>query len=328
MNLQAFGFTLDSIVVDYSREVKIIYLSLMSLLFLIGLFNNFCSFVTFKRSAPRKFGVGNYLLINTCFNQMSLFFLLLKLLQITFDITNVDSCKVTSYIFSVFTRLTYWLTSWVTIDRLLTILYPTSIALKNPRLAIGISISTSLCLFAMHIHEIISYTTIYHPSTHSLICVTNFHTDFISMYNRVSTLIHYLLPFFIQIIAITLLIVLVARSRNKATRGQMTFRQVLIKQFQTQKELYLTPIIIILSALPQTILTFSLACTQLKIWHRHLLLITYLLSYTPQILGFVLYVLPSTSYRKEFAETSFGKIFTSWTSTAKKSTITTVSRKK
>jgi hypothetical protein len=67
-------------------------------------------------------------------------------------------------------------------------------------------------------------------------------------------------------IAITLLIVLAARSRNKATRGKITFRQVLIKQFQTQ----------------------------------NLLLITYFLSYAPQILGFILYVLPSTTnYFKE-----------------------------
>jgi hypothetical protein len=183
------------------------------------------------------------------------------------------------------------LTSWVTIDRLLTVIFPTSTTLKIPRLAIGISIATSLCLFCMHIHEIIYYTTIYHPSTHSSICITNS----ISIYNRVSTLIHYLLPFSIKIIAITLLIVLAARSRNKAMGGKITFRKILIKQFQTQKELYITPIIIILSGLPQTILTFSLSCTQLNIWHRHFLLIAYLLSYVPQILGFILHVLPSTT---------------------------------
>jgi len=279
------------------------------LLFLVGFFNNLCSFITFKRPAPRKFRVGNYLLINTCFNQMSLLFLLLKLIQITFGIINLESCKIISYLLSVMTRSTYWLTSWVTIDRLLTILFPTSIALRNPRLAIAIIILTSLFLFGMHIHEIFYYTIIYYSSTHSSICVTNFDKNFISIYNRISTLIHYLLPFIIQIIAITLLIILAARSRNKTQGSSTTFYQVLIKQFQIQKELYITPIIIILSALPQTILTFSLACTQLNIWHRHLLSITYLLSYAPQILGFILYVLPSSTYKKEFNETLLSKIF-------------------
>jgi hypothetical protein len=207
------------------------------------------------------------------------------------------------------------------------ILFPTSIALKNPRLSIGITIVTSLCLFGMHIHEIIYYTTIQHLSTNSSICVTNIDIHLISTYNRVSTLIHYLLPFCIQIISITLLIVLAARSRNKTTGGKMAFRQVLIKQFRTQKELYITPVIIILSSLPQTILTFILACTQLTIWHRHLLLIAYLLSYAPQILGFILYVLPSTTYKKEFGETSFAKTSISWIFNKEKSTITVSKRK-
>ena len=125
-----------------------------------------------------------------------------------------------------------------------------------------------------------------------------------------STLIHYLGPFLIQAIAITALIILAARSRTKTNAGKMTFRQMLIKQFRTQKELYTTPVIIILSALPQTILTFSFACVELTDWHRHTLLVTYLLSYAPQILSFVLHVLPSTAYKKEFNDTRFARNIT------------------
>jgi hypothetical protein len=316
--MQAFGFTLDSLLVECSREMKIIYFSMVILIFIFGLFNNFCSFVTFKRPTPRKFGVGNYLLIITCLNKISLFCLFVKFIEINFRITNLGSCKIVSYLFSVFTRSTYWLTSWVTINRFFTSIFPMSTTLKNPVLSIGISVVSLLCLFGMHIHEIIYYTTVQHLSTDSFICVTNFDTDFIFTYNRVSTLIHYLVPFSIQIIAITLLIVFAARSRTKTTGGKITFHQVLIKQFQTQKELYVTPIIIILSALPQTILTFSLACTELTIWQRHTLIIAYLLSYTPQVLGFILYVLPSTTYKKEFSETSTAKNALSWIFNTKK----------
>jgi hypothetical protein len=39
-NLQAFSFTIDSLLVDYSKEMKIIYLLMTFLLFLIGFFNN------------------------------------------------------------------------------------------------------------------------------------------------------------------------------------------------------------------------------------------------------------------------------------------------
>jgi hypothetical protein len=317
--MQAFGFTIDSLSVNYSKEVKIIYVSIVCLLFIIGLFNNFCSFVTFKRPTPRKFGVGNYLLIVSCLNQIVLFCLLFKFIQITIGIINAGSCKAISYFLSVMTRSTYWLTSWITIDRLFIVLFPTSSSLKNPRLAIGMSVSTSIVLLVMHIHEIIYYTTIQHLSTGSTICVTNFDTSLISTYNRISTLIHYLFPFFIQVICITFLIVLAARSRMKTIGHRMTFGEVLKKQFETQKELYVTPTIIVLSTLPQAILTFSLACIQLSDWQRHTLLGSYLLSYAPQVLGFILYVLPSTSYKKEFYETLIGKKSLKWMLNKKKS---------
>jgi hypothetical protein len=306
-SMQAFGFTLDSLLVNYSKEVKIIYVSIVCLLFIIGLFNNICSFVTFQRPAPRKFGVGNYLLIVSCLNQIALFSLLFKFIEITVGIIDVGSCKAISYSLSIMTRSTYWLTSWITVDRLLMILFPTSSFVKNPRLSLGISVLTLLILFVMHIHEIIYYTIIEHLSTGLSICVTNFDTKLISNYNRISTLIHYLFPFFIQIICITLLIVLVARSRMKTAGHKMTFGEVLKKQFETQKELYVTPTIIVLSSLPQTILTFSFACTELNNFQRHTLLCSYLLSYGPQVLGFILYVLPSTTYKKEFYDTFIGK---------------------
>jgi len=38
-----------------------------------------------------------------------------------------------------------------------------------------------------------------------------------------------------------------------------------------------------------------------------MLLVSILLTYIPQILGFILYVLPSTTYKKEFEQTLIAK---------------------
>ena len=165
----------------------------------------------------------------------------------------------------------------------------------------------------MHIHEILFYETIQLPNSSISICVTNFHHSIVEIYNRVNSLIHYLLPFCIQIISIILLLILTARSRIRTRANtRTTFGQMFKKQLSTQKELFITPIIIIFSALPQTILSFSLACTQLSAWQRHALLVTILLSYIPQMLGFILYVLPSSAYKKEFGETEIAKKFFKW----------------
>jgi hypothetical protein len=322
---QLMGFTLDSLIVkDIQNNVQTsigIYISVLVLIFCFGLFNNLCSFLTFLRPKPRKVGVGNYLLIISIFDQCSLLFLLLKILHIIlgsngtlFDYKNYNlySCKIVSYLLSVFPRITYWLTSFVTIDRLCMVLFPTSIRLKNPRLALGLSIFIILSVFSMHIHEVLYYTTVDDPSYTSMnvtLCATNYTQSGVSIYSRINVLIHYFIPFFIQLISITVLITRVALSRARASSSnRQTFGDLFKGEFKKQKENYVTPMIIVLSSLPQAILSFLYACTELKYpWQRYTLLITYFLSYLPQMLGFILHVLPSKTYSGEFHQTCIGK---------------------
>jgi hypothetical protein len=156
------------------------------------------------------------------------------------------------------------------------------------------------------------YTTIIDPSYTSInvtLCVTSYVQQLVSLYNRTNVLIHYFIPFLIQVVSITILIFQIARSRER-THGnsQQTFSDLFKKQFKTHREYYITPIIIVLSSLPQAILSFSYACTELKQpWQRYSLLTTYFLAYLPQMLGFILYVLPSKTYTKEFHQTIIGK---------------------
>ena len=307
-SLHPFGFTLDSLLLGYSKEINIVYVATAFVLFTIGLLNNLCAFVTFRQPKPRIFGVGNYLLVVTGLNQIALFCLLLKLIQIASGLVDVVSCKMVSYFLSVSARSVYWLTSWVTVERLMIILFPTSFNPRNPPLAIKISIATVLLLLGIHVHEIIYYTTLKHRLTDSPICVTKFDTRLISVYNRVSTIIHYLVPFFIQLISITLLIILVARSRVRIVGQKINLHQVLNDQFQIHREHYMMPMIIVFSVLPQTILAFSFACTDLTNWQRHAVLWTYLLSYIPQSFSFFLYILPSNNYMSGFKQTCLARV--------------------
>jgi hypothetical protein len=319
------SFTLDSLMVkDIQNNYQlssIIYISIVTIIFLFGFFNNLCSFLTFIRGKPRKVGVGNYLLIVSIIDQCSLLFLLLKVIHIMFGSNgtlfyyerfNLYSCKIISYLLSTFTRITYWLTSFVTIERLFTVFFPMSMTLKRPRLTLILSIFVILIVSSMHIHEALHYTIIVDPSytsTNVTLCVISYTKSFISTYNQINVLTHYFIPFLIQVISITVLIIqiTVSRARTSGNR-QQTFFDLFRRQLKTQKEQYVTPTIIILSSLPQAILSFSYACTELKqSWQRYTLLTTYLLSYLPQMLGFILYVLSSTTFSEEFRQTIVGK---------------------
>jgi len=73
----------------------------------------------------------------------------------------------------------------------------------------------------------------------------------VSVYNRANVLIHYFIPFFIQVISITVVVIqtICHRARTSNSR-QQTFIDLFKKQF---KEHYVTPIIIVFSSLPQII---------------------------------------------------------------------------
>jgi hypothetical protein len=206
-----------------------IYVSIAVIIFLIGLFNNLCSFLTFIRVKPRKFGVGNYLLIVSLADQCSLLLLLMKVIHIVlasdstlfyYENFNLHSCKVVSYLLSVFTRITYWLTSLVTSERLCMVLFPTLNTLRKSKFALGLSVFTILTVGGMHIHEAIHYMTIVDPSytaANATLCVTNYSQALVSTYNRINILVHYFVPFFIQVISITVLLLQTARSRARTS---------------------------------------------------------------------------------------------------------------
>jgi hypothetical protein len=322
---ELMSFTLDSLTIkDLKTNAKLstgIYISITILIFLFGSFNNLSSLLTFARPKSRQFGVGIYLFIGSIINQCSLLFLLLKIIHIIlgsngtlfyYENLNLYSCKIISYLLSVFTRITNWLASLVTIERLCLVLFPTSTIFKKAELAFILSIFVILVVNGMHVHEVMSYVTIVDSSykfANITLCVTSYIQQLVSIYNRVNVLIHYFAPFTIQIISITILIIQIARSRARTKNStQQTVIDIFKKQFKKHKEHYLTPMIIILSSLPQIILSFSYACTEPKEpWQRYILLTTYFLSYLPQMLGFILYVLPSTTYTKEFHQTIIGK---------------------
>jgi len=118
---------------------------------------------------------------------------------------------------------------------------------------------------------------------------------------------HYLIPFLINFICTIYLTILIVRSRANVNKNKKTRLQLFYQHLKQNKEIFVPPIMIILSALPQLIISFLLACTDFDIrWERYLLIIAYFFSYTPQILTFHLYVQPSTFFLNEFYSTNMG----------------------
>ncbi len=132
------------------------------------------------------------------------------------------------------------------------------------------------------------------------------YSEVLKVYNQTNTFIHYLVPFLLNFMCTIYLTILIVRSRANVDKTK-TRSQLFYTHLKTKKEIFIPSLMIISSALPQLIISFSLACTDLDIkWERYLLILGYFFSYTPQILTFHLYVQPSTFFMTEFYSTNVG----------------------
>ncbi len=175
-NTQVLSFTLESL---FSADLfssslikqKIsfsMYIITPVLLSLYGIINNLFAFVTFRRPKPRLNGIGHYLLVSSVISQLSLLFLISKIIYlligiqgfITQTIFSLILCKTLSFFLSSCTRICYWLTALVTIERVYVTKYPKGIWLKQPKIAKRIIILIFIITLGSHVHELIEYTVV------------------------------------------------------------------------------------------------------------------------------------------------------------------------
>lgn len=178
-NIQVLSFTLETLFsadLFSSSLIKqklsfIMYIVTSAFLFVYGIINNLFSFVTFRRPKLRLGGIGHYLLINSIISQFSLLFLLSKIVyilmgtkgNITQTIFSLILCKCLSYFLSTCTRISYWLTAFVAIERVYVTKYPKNIWFKQPKIAIRIIIIIFILTLTSHVHELIGYKTVIDP---------------------------------------------------------------------------------------------------------------------------------------------------------------------
>ncbi len=299
--------------------------------------NNICCYVTFNRKKILLVGIGHYLRTTSIINQLTLFMLLLKLLHlvlsikgyIVHELLNTILCKVLSYLLACSCRISYWLMGMVAIERVYVTWFLKGTWLKSPRTAKCIIAVIIIGIVACDVHKLIYYQSIEDPKflgiNNSTWCVTSYPSG-VATYNQVNIILNYALPFLINLVSTIILIIIITRRRATATRKQRdqsisevnapsTFRTYM-DLLSKNKDLILAPSVTMLPqlfSLPQFILSLSLACQEFKIgWQRVLLIISYFITYLPQVLSYKLYISPSSFYMEEFNATKLNRRISRW----------------
>ena len=314
-----FGLSLDGILGSYLRpNIKlidqprfvIISVALTMIMVSVGLINGVLSLMTFKNDEPRQVGCGIYLLGSSITTLFTVVMFGLKLLiLITAQMSNISNqsflrvqCISIDFLLRLGLNMDQWLNACVATERAVTTVKGVKFSkLKSKQLSKYIIAALLLFNIATTIqdplHRRLSDDNDGENEDKRIWCIISY-PPHVQTFNLVMNIIHFSVPFSINIISAIIIIVLTARQRSTVQRDR-TGHQLLRKQFQLHKHLLITPLVLVVLAVPRLILTLVSGCMK-STSEPWLFLIAYFVSFIPPMLTFMVFVLPSKWYKKEF----------------------------
>ncbi|CAF4160556.1 unnamed protein product [Adineta steineri] len=322
---KGIGITLDDILryeinqnmtlKNQSLLVKI-SVALTMIMLIMGLINSILSLLTFQNADLRKVGCGIYLLASsiTSLLTISMFtinfsFILLNQMNSSIDLsTRRGGCISIEPLLKLFLYFDTWLNACVAIERAINVYQGISFNKeKSKRLARWIIFILPFCISATTIHEPLHRNIFEYPveekdtyGNTEIIeihrwCVINY-SSAVQDYNTAILFIHLIGPFITNLFSALFIIFGTARQRSLAQTSRSYVTHIR-KQLREHKQLVISPAILLILAMPRLIISLLSGCVKVsdKPW---LYLLPYFISFTPSILVFVVFVVPSELYLK------------------------------
>jgi hypothetical protein len=316
-----FGLSLDAIIgyhilpeVSVPNQPPIVQFTLaLTIIFVvIGLINSILSIMTFKNKAVCEVGCGLYLLsssittlfITIMFGSKCLILLLAQMTIISNRLFLTIQCHSIDFILQVCLCLDQWLNVCVAIERTMTVVKGTRFSkTKSKQAAKIVIVILSIVIVGSYIHEPIYRCLIDEENNEDddnmkrIWCTVNYPSD-LQVYNNIIITCHFFGPFIINLVSAIILIIKQSR-RQASLHTQWSYRKILQQHFQQHKHLLIAPVVLVILALPGLIITFVSKCMK-SANDSWLYLCGYFISFIPTMLTFVIYILPSKFYKKEF----------------------------
>ena len=234
---KSFSFTFDQLFSAnlVSKNVLVKNLSFYSILiggwltFLVGLLNNTCSFVTFRRPKCRRNGVGQYLLATSVVNQISLTLLACRLTHLTINMTSYRAyplldtilCSALHYLGNACNRVAYWLVALIAIERVYTIVFLNRQGTQRAVVARRLILGTCATMLAIGAYETVFIRS--YPGFNdgkSSICVLEFPANdrMWIVIHQVVTMVNALVPVAINICCMVVIIYVVVEKKMTINR--------------------------------------------------------------------------------------------------------------
>jgi len=310
---------------------------LTMIMFVIGLINGIFSLITFRNKELRKVGCGIYLLASsitslltiTMFTLKFWFVVLIQLHSIVRSSILRTDCVFIGPILKLCLYLDGWLNACVAIERTVNVSKGVNFDKKKSQraarwilLILPIFIMGTLIQEPIH-HELFEYTTqkytpinmnnnltmnmtmendtnVGYENEYNVLCVIRYSRS-VQTYNTITLFIHLVAPFLVNLFSALFIIFGTARRRSTAKTNKKSFKEHAANQIREHKQLLISPFILLLLAVPRLIMSLISGCVDPS-ENPWLYLCGYFISFTPPMLVFTVFVLPSELYRKTFKD--------------------------
>ena len=304
------------------------------IMFAIGFINGILSLITFRTKELRKVGCVLYLLASSITSLLTItmftikfwFVVLIQLYStVNTSILRTD-CVFLGPVLKLCLYLDGWLNACVAIERAVNVSKGVNFnKTKSKRVAkwiimiLFILIMGSIVHEPIH-HELFEYTTqkyksmdnnltmnismesntnVEYENVYNVLCVIRYSRS-VQTYNTITLFIHLVVPFLANLFSALFIIFGTARQRSAAKQNQ-TFKVHVLKQMREHKQLLISPFILLTLTIPRLIVSLVSGCVDPS-QNPWLYLSAYFISFTPPMLIFFVFVLPSELYTKIFKE--------------------------
>ncbi len=191
-----------------------------------------------------------------------------------------------------------WLSAYVAIERAVNIIQGINFnKLKSKKMAKWIILIVLLLTSGTYTYDPLHRRLIDDEAEQRTWYVSQYSSS-VQLLDWLWNIFHFSIPFAINCISAVIIIIIAARTRSNSQKTK-PFKDHLREQIHHHKHLLISPCILIILAIPRLIMSFLFGCMKSPrdSWFY---LIGYFISFIPSIVTFIVFVLPSDVYKKEF----------------------------
>jgi hypothetical protein len=315
-----FSLSLDAILgyhiqphLKITQQPNIVKISivLFVVVILVGLINSTLTLITLKSPSLRHIGCDYYLLGASITSLLTTLmfgfkFWILILIQMKVIVNRLFlyiQCHSIDFILRCSSNMDQWLNACVAMEQAIAVIKDKKFNKKKsiqiaklivPILLI-INIGTGLDdpIFRRLIDE-------ENEDEKRVWCIVSYSSN-LQMFNSWMNIFHFITPFLLNLIS-AILIVTKKSHKGSYIQRNLSYQQILREQIRKHKNLFIAPVVLVILAVPHLIFSYTSKCMK-SADDSWLFLIGYLIPFIPPKLTFLIFILPSKLYRKEFQKT-------------------------